>query len=138
MHAHHYHKGLWTGLGAPTQGVPGAQAGCADVPHSSHLHCQRSVLLQVPVLRPVRLLLQLMFSGDGNYLYTGARQDDQMYCWDVRHTYNSLYCMTRDTARTNQRVQFDIEPCGRHLLTGGCGGGVTVRGGVQPPAIATQ
>lgn len=71
-------------------------------------------------------LTQLMFSGDGNYLYTGARQDDQMYCWDVRHTYNSLYCMTRDTARTNQRVQFDIEPCGRHLLTGGCGGGVMV------------
>lgn len=104
------------------------------------LHRQIFLLLHLPVCGLCGCFLQLMFSGDGNYLYTGARQDDQMYCWDVRHTYNSLYCMTRDTARTNQRVQFDIEPCGRHLLTGGCGGGVMVRGGVRvsPFARATQ
>ncbi|PNH07249.1 Telomerase Cajal body protein 1, partial [Tetrabaena socialis] len=71
-------------------------------------------------------LTQLMFSADGNYLYTGARQDEQMFCWDVRHTYEALYTMQRDTGRTNQRIQFDIEPCGKHLITGDCSGRVTV------------
>ncbi|GFR41503.1 hypothetical protein Agub_g2197, partial [Astrephomene gubernaculifera] len=71
-------------------------------------------------------LTQVMFSPDGNYLYTGARQDDQMFCWDVRNTYEALYTLQRDTARTNQRIQFDIEPCGKHLITGGCNGTVEV------------
>ncbi|GLC72449.1 hypothetical protein PLESTF_001248900 [Pleodorina starrii] len=71
-------------------------------------------------------LTQVMFSSDGNYLYTGARQDDQMLCWDVRRTYEAVYTMERDTGRTNQRIQFDIEPCGRHLITGGCDGAVRV------------
>ncbi len=26
------------------------------------------------------------FSPDGNYLYTGARRDDSLLCWDVRAT----------------------------------------------------
>ena len=73
---------------------------------------------------------QLLFSADGNYLYTGARQDPHMLCWDVRHTYAALYSMERPTAHTNQRVQFDIEPAGRHLLTGGCDGAVLVGGWV--------
>ncbi|KAG2425914.1 hypothetical protein HYH02_014913 [Chlamydomonas schloesseri] len=67
-------------------------------------------------------LTQLLFSADGNYLYTGARQDPHMLCWDVRHTYAALYSMERPTGHTNQRVQFDIEPAGRHLVTGGCDG----------------
>ncbi|GIL92819.1 hypothetical protein Vretimale_19220 [Volvox reticuliferus] len=71
-------------------------------------------------------LTQVMFSSDGNYLYTGARQDDQMFCWDVRSTYEAVYTMQRDTAKTNQRIQFDIEPCGKHLITGGCDGAVTI------------
>ncbi|EFJ43030.1 hypothetical protein VOLCADRAFT_106969 [Volvox carteri f. nagariensis] len=70
-------------------------------------------------------LTQVMFSSDGNYLYTGARQDDQMFCWDVRNTYEAVYTLQRDTAKTNQRVQFDIEPCGKHLITGGCDGALT-------------
>ncbi|KAG2440844.1 hypothetical protein HXX76_003698 [Chlamydomonas incerta] len=69
-------------------------------------------------------LTQLLFSADGNYLYTGARQDAHMLCWDVRHTYAAVYSMERPTGRTNQRVQFDIEPAGRHLLSGGCDGSV--------------
>lgn len=38
-----------------------------------------------------------------------------------------VYRLERDTSSTNQRIQFDIEPCGRHLATGGCGGCVKVR-----------
>ena len=31
------------------------------------------------------LLLQLRFSADGNFLYTGARRDAALQCWDLRH-----------------------------------------------------
>ncbi len=54
-----------------------------------------------------------------------------MFCWDVRHTLNSLYVLSRDTARTNQRIGFDIEPAGKHLATGGCGGRVQASGAAR-------
>ncbi len=72
------------------------------------------------------VLFQVTFSPDGNFLYTGARQDGQLLCWDVRCTQDALYALQRDTASTNQRIGFDIEPCGRHLATGGCDGRVLV------------
>mmetsp|Transcript_1794 Transcript_1794/g.5233 ORF Transcript_1794/g.5233 Transcript_1794/m.5233 type:complete len:413 (-) Transcript_1794:499-1737(-) len=62
---------------------------------------------------------QLQFSPDGNYLYSGARKDGEIICWDIRFTPGPVYRMQRDTAATNQRIQFDIEPCGRHLASGG-------------------
>eukprot|EP00878_Enallax_costatus_P041311 GHUV01047987.1.p1 GENE.GHUV01047987.1~~GHUV01047987.1.p1 ORF type:complete len:364 (+),score=110.95 GHUV01047987.1:973-2064(+) len=71
-------------------------------------------------------ITQVSFSPDGNFLYSGARQDDQIHCWDVRNTGQVLYSMTRDTGTTNQRIGFSIEPCGRHLATGGCDGDVRV------------
>lgn len=63
-------------------------------------------------------MVQVKFSADGNFLYTGARKDPQILCWDVRYTSEVVYTLQRDTADTNQRVQFDIEPVGRHLATG--------------------
>ncbi|WIA17918.1 hypothetical protein OEZ85_009412 [Tetradesmus obliquus] len=69
---------------------------------------------------------QVSFSPDGNFLYTGARQDDQIHCWDIRATGQVLYSMSRCTSSTNQRIAFSIEPCGRHLATGGCDGAVRV------------
>lgn len=63
-------------------------------------------------------ILQVQFSPDGNFLYTGARQDGAILCWDIRNTGEVLYTMQRDTRSTNQRVQFSIEPSGRHLATG--------------------
>lgn len=61
----------------------------------------------------------MQFSPDGNFLFTGARQDSQLLCWDVRYTSDVVYRLQRSTAATNQRIQFDVEPCGRHLITGG-------------------
>ncbi|KAF8062083.1 APY2 [Scenedesmus sp. PABB004] len=69
---------------------------------------------------------QVAFSPDGNFLYSGARQDSQIHCWDVRATGQVLYSLSRATAATNQRIGFSIEPCGRHLATGGCDGAVRV------------
>ena len=63
--------------------------------------------------------MQVEFSKDGNYLYTGARRDTDIFCWDIRYTSDVVYRLQRDSADTNQRIQFDIEPLGRHLATGG-------------------
>ncbi|MEW5303339.1 MAG: hypothetical protein WDW36_006041 [Sanguina aurantia] len=71
-------------------------------------------------------LTQVMFSKDGNYLYSGARQDPHILCWDVRFNAGEVYRMARATATTNQRVHFHVEPCGRHLATGGAGGAMKV------------
>ena len=65
-------------------------------------------------------LVQVKFSADGNFLYTGARKDPDILCWDIRYTSDVVYRLQRDTSDTNQRVQFDIEPMGRHLATGPC------------------
>ncbi|KNA12280.1 hypothetical protein SOVF_127390 [Spinacia oleracea] len=61
----------------------------------------------------------VQFSKDGNYLYTGARKDPYIMCWDVRNTVEVVYKLYRSTEKTNQRISFDIEPFGRHLATGG-------------------
>ena len=62
----------------------------------------------------------LAWSPDGNYLYTGARKDARILCWDVRGASDAaVYAMRRASAHSNQRVGFDVEPCGRHLVTGG-------------------
>lgn len=62
---------------------------------------------------------QVLWSRDGNYLYSAARRDTQVFCWDVRHVTGAVYCMQRDAAGTNQRIAVDIEPVGRHLVSGG-------------------
>lgn len=66
------------------------------------------------------------FSADGNYLYTGARKDGALYCWDARMMTGAVYTINRKTTRTNQRIYFDIEASGRHLITGGDDGFVRV------------
>lgn len=61
----------------------------------------------------------VQFSRDGNYLYTGGRKDPYILCWDIRKTVDIVYKLYRSSESTNQRIQFDIEPSGRHLGTGG-------------------
>ena len=63
------------------------------------------------------------WSACGNYVYSGARRDDDIVCWDVRSGAGELYRLRRRAA-TNQKVQFDIEPAGRYLLSGGTDGRV--------------
>jgi WD40 repeat protein len=70
--------------------------------------------------------MQVQWSPDGNYLYTGARKDPHILCWDVRYSQSTVYSIQRRAANTNQKICFDIEPCGRHLVSGGEDGFVTV------------
>jgi WD40 repeat protein len=65
----------------------------------------------------------LTWSPCGTYLYTGARRDGEILCWDVRNPdAGCLYRMRRASDKTNQRIGFDVEFSGRHLVTGGTDG----------------
>ncbi|KAL3740415.1 hypothetical protein ACJRO7_021664 [Eucalyptus globulus] len=61
----------------------------------------------------------VLFSKDGNYLYTGGRKDPFIMCWDVRKAVDVVYKLYRSSEDTNQRIYFDVDPLGRHLGTGG-------------------
>lgn len=62
----------------------------------------------------------------GNFLYSRARKDSHILCWDVRNTLSCLYTLQVPDTFTNQRLAFCIEPCGRHMLAGGSQGTVAV------------
>ena len=71
-------------------------------------------------------ITHLKFSVCGAYLYSGARRDGAIYCWDARQLNGAVYALQRDVHTTNQRIYFDIEPWGRHLASGGEDGFVRV------------
>ncbi|CAB3382191.1 Hypothetical predicted protein [Cloeon dipterum] len=52
-------------------------------------------------------ITQLAFSADGTKLFSGARQDSEIICWDTRSPGRILAIMQRSVS-TNQRVQFDV------------------------------
>ena len=67
------------------------------------------------------------YSPCGNFLYTAARRDDAILCWDVRSLGDSgaVFALSRGgSGDTTQRIAFDIEPGGRHLSVGGTDGNV--------------
>lgn len=77
-------------------------------------------MVSTPLERSSSGLLQVTFAPDGNFLFTGARTDSEIWCWDVRYQSGIVYKLLRDTPTTNQRISFDIEPCGKHLASGVC------------------
>ncbi|PAA80188.1 hypothetical protein BOX15_Mlig002182g122 [Macrostomum lignano] len=76
---------------------------------------------------------QLQFSPCGNLLYSGGRKDPEIHCWDVRRPGVILATMRRVVA-TNQRLQFDLDPGGRYLLSPCYTGRVRVFDLKTPPA----
>jgi hypothetical protein len=64
------------------------------------------------------------FGADGNHLYTSARREGAIYCWDARAPAAALYALARPAGASNQRLRFDVEPAGRHLAAGGADGAV--------------
>lgn len=74
----------------------------------------------------------------GNFVYSGARRDGRLLCWDIRHTGEALYAASGHSAATNQRLAFSIEPCGRHLAIGGCRGCLSWYDLVDGALVATH
>ncbi|KAI5646178.1 telomerase Cajal body protein 1 [Phthorimaea operculella] len=61
------------------------------------------------------------FTPDGLKLVSGARKDHRLLVWDIRYYRRPLNILTR-AVDTNQRVYFDISPCGKYLVSGGTDG----------------
>ncbi|CAH2041316.1 unnamed protein product, partial [Iphiclides podalirius] len=63
----------------------------------------------------------MKFTPDGIRLVSGGRKDHRLLIWDIRYYRRPLNILSR-VVDTNQRVYFDISPCGRYLVTGGTDG----------------
>ncbi|CAG9788362.1 unnamed protein product [Diatraea saccharalis] len=63
----------------------------------------------------------MKFTPDGIRLVSGARKDHRFLVWDIRYYRRPLNVLTR-AINTNQRIYFDISPCGKYLVTGGTDG----------------
>ncbi|KAG7399087.1 Telomerase Cajal body protein 1 [Phytophthora boehmeriae] len=64
-----------------------------------------------------RGITQVRFSPCGRFLFTAARRDARIHCWDIRATNEILHTFDR-VADTNQRIEFDLHCGGRYLATG--------------------
>lgn len=58
-------------------------------------------------------------------MVSGARKDHRLLVWDIRYYKRPLNILKR-AVDTNQRIYFDISPCGKYLVTGGTDGVVKV------------
>lgn len=67
----------------------------------------------------------MKFRPDGLRLVSGARKDHRLLVWDIRYYRKPLNILTR-AVDTNQRVYFDISPCGKYLVSGGTNGIIKV------------
>ncbi|KAL4718140.1 hypothetical protein ACJJTC_012345 [Scirpophaga incertulas] len=67
----------------------------------------------------------MKFTPDGIRLVSGARKDHRLLVWDIRYYRRPLNILTR-AVNTNQRIYFDISPCGQYLVSGGTDGIVKV------------
>ncbi|XP_069570277.1 telomerase Cajal body protein 1 [Brachyistius frenatus] len=87
--------------------------------------CQDGTLLALLPTRHHGGLTHLLFSPDGNYLYTGGRKDPEILCWDLREPGKVVFSLKRNVS-TNQRIYFDLDQSGRYLLSGDTEGVVSV------------
>ena len=59
---------------------------------------------------------QVSFAPDGLLLMAGERKSSALAGWDIRHTAAPLFTCRR-ALTTNQRLQFDIDPCSSYVAT---------------------
>lgn len=64
-----------------------------------------------------------MFSNDGNRLFSGARKDPELYCWDIRNPGKLLQIFKRNVT-SNQRIYFDLYGNEKYLASGNNDGNV--------------
>lgn len=99
---------------------------CGSYSRTAGLYsCQDGEQLALLPTRHHGGLTHLLFSPDGQHLYTGGRKDPEILCWDLREPGKVLFSLNR-TVSTNQRIYFDLDPSGRYLLSGDTQGVVSV------------
>jgi len=65
------------------------------------------------------------FTPCGTRLFSAARKDDEILCYDIRNLGQILFVLKRPMT-TNQRIQFDIDSDGRYLFSGDTDGIINV------------
>lgn len=71
-----------------------------------------------------------MFSSDGNRLFSGARKDSELYCWDIRNPGKLLQIFKRNVTN-NQRIYFDLYDNEKYLASGNNDGSVSFWNGTD-------
>ncbi|XP_076654344.1 telomerase Cajal body protein 1 homolog [Halictus rubicundus] len=69
---------------------------------------------------------QIEFSPCGTKLFSAVRRSSEFLCWDLRNPGTVLYTLQGRKSDTNQRIQFDITPDGKQIISGGTDGNYTV------------
>ena len=80
-------------------------------------------------------LTALRLSYDGRLLFSGARKNDYVHCWDLRK--GSLLSSFWRDASSNQRLGIDLDPAGRYLATGTREGGKEGKNGALVYDLST-
>ncbi|KAI5712775.1 hypothetical protein M8J76_005275 [Diaphorina citri] len=70
-------------------------------------------------------ITHLEFSSNGILLFSGARKDCEIICWDLRNPGCILHTFPRQVS-TNQRVYFDLTSCSNYLLSGNTNGDLSI------------
>jgi len=65
------------------------------------------------------------WNPNGNHLWVGGRHSSDIICYDLRSTRGELGRVSR-RLETNQKLTFDLDPWGKHLITGSQDGEVLV------------
>lgn len=63
----------------------------------------------------------IKWSKCGNNLWIGGRKNQDILCWDIRHTRMEVGRVHREVA-TNQKLSFDIDPWNRYIASGDTNG----------------
>eukprot|EP01133_Synstelium_polycarpum_P001470 gene1470-1707_t len=76
-------------------------------------------ILPYPKGAPLRGVTQTMFSRDGYLVFAGYRKSSAIIGWDIRNTTAQEIHYFERSLDSNQRIQFDLDPSGKYLVTGG-------------------
>lgn len=61
---------------------------------------------------------QIEFSPCGTKLFSAVRRNNEFLCWDLRNPGTILYSLQGRQSDTNQRIQFNLAPGGKHIVSG--------------------
>ncbi|VDK55070.1 unnamed protein product [Anisakis simplex] len=67
----------------------------------------------------------IRYSSDGNFLFTAARKNDLITCWDLRFPGQAVGCARRPSS-TNQTIYFELDSSDEFLLSGSSSGEIHV------------
>ncbi|CAG9773765.1 unnamed protein product [Ceutorhynchus assimilis] len=70
-------------------------------------------------------ITSMAFSLDGSRLYSGARKDKDLICWDLRVPGRPMFVLPRECS-TNQKISIDLSSDNKWLVSGGSDGKVQI------------